>query len=299
MNNRCTNFHLLKKPSEIEILQLLKFIGLQSKVKSIEGYQAILTEIKKYSLPFPVITLKKGEYLFRARAHEKGEEYFNLITELGPRLDNNNIRSFGRANEPFQSIFYCSDSYDVAFFETSVIARKQVPLPIEIITIGRWVLKEDVNVVCLVGDKKLKGLNKTVDRLQEEFSEVFKKIFIKRLKIFSKLMEIFSLEFTKDAQNDPSNYIISCAVANYVYSIERFIITTETEFQPKGILYPSFMHNGGGVNYAFLPELIEEHVLVLDQVIRKKLIKVDETTYKDDNYNTAKFVDYNSGTIFW
>ena len=163
----------MKKLTDNSILELLDFITNNRNDNSFRGYKLILNKLLEYTIPFPTSTLSKGSILLRARVHMKNEDYYRFIRELGHRVDNDRIETFGRANEPTQSIFYCSDNYDVAFFETSMIARHNLALPVEIITIGIWEVKEDIRVACFTADKNTGGLNRTIDGLQNDFENLF------------------------------------------------------------------------------------------------------------------------------
>jgi hypothetical protein len=104
-----------------------------------------------FSIPFAFIVISKGTPLFRLRVHDKFTEnleevLFYEIKEIGHRYDNNRITCFGRANEPLQSIFYCSTERELAFFETSQLSRGKEEKLGEIYTTGKWILQEDIKV---------------------------------------------------------------------------------------------------------------------------------------------------------
>ena len=73
---------------------------------------------------FCKFTLTPGhKFLFRVRCHTKGngEYFFNNLSDLSYRTDYLNIKKFGRCNQPFQSLFYCSDEEMLSFAEKQKI----------------------------------------------------------------------------------------------------------------------------------------------------------------------------------
>jgi hypothetical protein len=59
--------------------------------------------------------------LFRVRCHTErtGDYFFNNLSALSYRTDYFNIKSFGRCNQPFQSLFYGSDDEMLSFAEVA------------------------------------------------------------------------------------------------------------------------------------------------------------------------------------
>src|SRR5659263_696384 len=100
----------MNTPSETEINEFLEFLLKEKSKRTLASYNAIKKAINIYTIPFPTLNISKGTRLYRSRVHQDGEDFFHSINDLSHILDKSKIKSFGRANEPLQSIFYCSDN---------------------------------------------------------------------------------------------------------------------------------------------------------------------------------------------
>jgi hypothetical protein len=286
-------------PSKDEILYFLDFLVKKGSEKTIESYIAIKNALKIYSIPFPSVTLPKGKILYRVRIHKKGENLFENIGDLSHRLDLLNIDTFGRANEPLQSIFYCSDNSTVAFFEVSNISKAGKRPDSEISTIGYWQVQEDIRIGSIPLNGTIRGLNVTADGLQDDFEHLVAKFNQENIDITLKVLNIFSNEFTRNVHNNAFNYLISCAFANYVYDVPGFDTFLKREVIVAGILYPSVIHREEGMNISLKPFVIDEKKLVLVKAVRKVMIKESIDHYRDIALIESKKIDYIDGKIIW
>lgn len=218
LSSNTPNMSTENYPSKDVIYDFLDFLLLKKREKSYDSYISIKNAINNFSIPFPRITLKKGMKLFRGRVHNNNIEYYDKITDIGPQVDFNRITQFGRANEPLQSVFYSADNIYTAFFETSKIARGKSDIDTETMTMGVWVLAEDLQLAHIISNKQVQGLNVTLDGLQNNFEDLIQKFQNPKTELHLKVLDLFSLEFTRDAKEDPSNYMISCAFANYLFT---------------------------------------------------------------------------------
>lgn len=287
------------KPSRNEIIQFLNFIMEEKNKKKLESYISIKNAFMIYAIPFPSITIPKGKIFYRTRIHSKGEDFFENISDISYRSNKYEICTFGRANEPLQSIFYCSDNSDVAFFEVSNICKKGLCPDSEIYTIGIWQLQENIRVACIPINDTIRGLNQTADKLHNAFDEIMSKFNQENIDLPQKVLDVFSKEFTSDVQNNESNYLISCAFANYIYDVSGYDSYLGVNCNADGILYPSVIHREEGMNLALKPRLIDENKLRLVGAIKTVMKKIAVDNYSDVELKQSKQIDYSSGKIIW
>lgn len=100
-----------------------------------DSYTRIKELLDTVSIPLPVVSIPKNTILYRSRPHHN-VEFFQKIDDIKHRTDIEKITNFGRANEPYQSIFYCADDAWIAFVETSTITRDQKFIDKQILTTG-------------------------------------------------------------------------------------------------------------------------------------------------------------------
>ena len=102
------------------------------------SYPFIKNAIREIKVPVPKYVIPKGTILYRGRVHKNGEQFFHRVSDISYIRDCFLIKNFGRANEPCQSIFYCSDNQKTAFNETCTITREDIDKDSELITWGAW-----------------------------------------------------------------------------------------------------------------------------------------------------------------
>lgn len=271
--------------------EFLRLISETNKSNTIASYAHIKNVFERLSIPFPHVTVPKGKLLFRCRAHTKNEGLFTKLNDLTYRGDEFYIKDFGRANEPGQSIFYCSDDPITAFSETSIVTRQNVAVDFEFITTGAWKVKEDFKVGYIPATADIKGLNKTMDGLNDNFESLMDKFKNDDTENHLNVLDFLSQEFLRNAQGDNSNYKISCAFANYIYkaiSFDKIIIG--------GLLYSSTIYNRRGVNLALLPTTADKLELVTAR--KGKMVKTGDSTYHELETVDSKWIT-DKGEIVW
>lgn len=280
--------------SNYEVVEFLQLISKHAKVRNTASYTYIRRTLEMLSIPFPVATVPKGRLLFRSRSHTKGEDFFNKIEDISCRQDLYYIEDFGRANEPSQSIFYCSDSNIVAFSETSVLTRQNTELPSDTVTTGVWEVQEDFQIATIISNHNIKGLNATIDGLDFEFKSLVKLYKNEGTVGHIETLELFSKEFTRYAQGNTSKYIVSCAFANYVYDA-----IGQSGKQVGGIMYSSAIYPNAGMNLAIKPELVFTEKIKLIAVHRGTMSLKDDANYYEEDVIEAKSINREKSAIEW
>lgn len=127
--------------------------------------EQIFNKIRELSfIPFPTAILKNNFYVDRLRMN-KEDKLFTSIDEISYRKDFENIKSYGRANCPTQTIFYGAFESEniklprfVSLIETSEIFRdieKHSNIDKKFYaTLGRWKLKKETEVLEIIFSEK-------------------------------------------------------------------------------------------------------------------------------------------------
>ena len=264
------------------IFELIK--NLKDSDLSKVGFNKLLHIIKQNDIKIPYTTtlLKKGTPIERGRIN-KDCGFFNSEFEISYRTDTGNLKEFGRANKPFQSIFYGAiPSEDIKYprivlFSELVEQFREIPLDnFEItMTIGRWIVKEDFEIsdVCFSSDYfNVENIKRRYDFWVRETkdSEIGQEDYQELLKLFSK-------EFSKTQINNHFDYKLS--------SLYAYIAIYGNKLN--GIGYPSVRTDYLANNVAITPDAVEKY-LDLKEVGRFKFIvekgkpSVSQTHYTDN-----------------
>ncbi|MEA3495864.1 MAG: RES domain-containing protein [Bacteroidota bacterium] len=285
------------------IKDLLSFLVEKKLDNNISSYISIKNALYSFSIPISKVAINQGIPLFRMRVHDEihtnlEEALFHEIKDVGHRLDYNNIKNFGRANEPLQSIFYCSTERETAYFETSSIARFETKNDVEIYTTSRWIIQDDIQVATFPINELNKNRNLIAESLNKKFEESVSKLRGSGTDQYLQLIDLLSLEFARKHHKE-NDYLISCAFANYLY--DKYFVNGETEgkMELDGIIYPSVQWTKKGMNLALKPYLINNKTLLLDQVVCQKMERTGEQHYTQTERIISKSIDYKNGKIIW
>lgn len=265
------------------------------KENSPESYISIKNTFKLFRIPLPVITIPAGSIFYRMRIHREDETeiLFERVSDLGHRVERNRIKNFGRANEPFQSIFYCSDVRQIAFCETSQLFRSSNKKNFEENSLSIWKTTRDINVVCLPKNKDYFG-NNTVNSISENLNAFFKKFDDEDANNLQYFLHRISDEFSENSLDNAFNYLLTCAFANYVFETQMHTMNNDKKIDIDGLTYPSVHWKKKGMNLAIKPELIENKEIELISVTYSKMQLTSEVTYTEILKIVSKSVDYNS-----
>ncbi|MFW6281973.1 MAG: hypothetical protein ACOC1O_04180 [bacterium] len=244
-----------QKKTVMDYNQSLKNINSISKINLYDddAYERILGILNQTILPYFTVKLKANSILYRARRKDHG----NLITtkdELSYRKDTDKILSFGRVNKPFQSMFYASHMPKSAIFESSsLIKENRNDIKKEKLIVGKWLVKEDVELIGIISNKDAIKKNTNLNKLYIESTsqEIFKNHHTKRI------LEYFSREFAKYSNGDSNNYKITTAYYN--------LIINRLKGKVHGIIYPSVGFEYDDINVALSPQSVDDFLL-LNQV---------------------------------
>ena len=267
------------------------------------SYPALKNLFKYVATPFCHFDIIVGhKSLFRSRFNtDKDGEFFYNEQDLTFRYDINNITSFGRCNEPFQSLFYASDNIEISLSETFNKEKLENLSETSYITTGVWKFVKNVMVVPIFEPNNVDIANPSLIEVTnncKNFINGFDAIPQKDLLI--EFLKDTANEFSKPFSMDNNAYLFSAAYSNYLLEA---IDTINPSKQMEGIVYPTCKGilniRSLGLNYAFKPSIIGfGNKIELLSVLRGKLVKVGKTIIAEDVIE-CKHIDRNTGAITW
>ncbi|TKC04358.1 hypothetical protein [Pedobacter frigoris] len=260
---------------------------LKRKLKSIEELNLENTPLSKISniinkelfVPVTVAKIHAGQYVERVRINAVGE-IFKHKQELSYRSDPENIKNYGRANSPGNSIFYgsvksslVSSPRIVALAETEEALQGELKGNRDkklIMTVGKWIVKKDILVSEMVFKRDAINAISEVKMAFDFHSNLIKQnqpsdIAKQSILLLEYFSEVMSKRTTKN-----SDYKISAAFSESILRSPNI----------GGILFQSVQANFEGTNVALKPEIVEdclflEEALMVLVEIRGKRVFLD------------------------
>lgn len=271
-----------------EISNFLNTLKKAKDSRSIESYIYIKNILNTVEFAIPFTKYSKNHRFVRTRVHKEGEDFFTNVSDLSYRKDVQNIKTFGRANEPGQSFFYCSNDDSLSLFETSEIARAQENKQFEYSTNGLWIAKEDLCVVNVLTNDDIRGKHKEIDDLSVDFEKLLANQNDKAAAAVRELYQFISKEFSRFAENDTNHYKITAAFTNYVFDIKDV----------DGIMYPSTIVTNKGFNFVFKQSTVENKLKFI--VANRRKMELDgDKSYKETEMIDSQFSETGKGEIIW
>lgn len=200
----------------------------------------------------------EGSSLIRQRVNEKGKEY-NLISELYyPPA--NCIKNYGRANLPYQSMFYaCCFSLDkddplprmLTLLETSDFFKNKESKGIERATCSRWNIKRRIELITLPFYTHYKKPCSMVKEIQSHWNDAIKSANID--KDAMELVDYMSAEISKDFPDNRGYF----KIANF---LNYLLYVNEKTKNADGVMFPSVKAEGAGLNIVLKKESADEKI---------------------------------------
>jgi len=235
-------------------------------------------------IPFLNKNIEQGE-IDRARINNKIGEIFTSENDISYREDINNIHNYGRANAPFQSMFYGAILTSQIKYPriTSLIETSEIFRDIPknkfadahfMMTLGKWNIKKPLKVVDLVFNKYNIENIQDVKKSNEDAKKIIAENFPDNIDEIELILEFFSDEFAKEDIRSNNDYKISC-----IYS--QMALNQNVD----GIIYPSVRTKAMGYNIALTPLSVNSSL----ELTKASMHKIEKE--KDDtiigNYKIA------------
>ena len=266
-------------------------------------YPALKNLFKYVATPYCHFDILVGHKpLYRTRAHsDKDGEYFYNETDLTFRYDIPNITSFGRCNEPLQSLFYASDNIEISLAEIFNKEKLENLKDVSYVTTGVWNFAKSVIVAPIFEPDNVDITNDSLTNVTNKCKEYIDNFNIVPQKdLLKTFLSIISNEFTKPFSKDTNSYLFSAAYSNFILeAIDRFDPTKRME----GIVYPTCKGIHGirnlGLNYAFKNSIIGfGNKIELEYALRGKIEKVGKVITATDVVRSTS-VNKITGEITW
>lgn len=254
-----------------ELDYFLNLLSTAKNEESIESYIYIKNVLNSIEFPVPFTIYGEGKKIVRSRAHKENEDFLETVDQISYRKDIQNIKNFGRGNEPGQSVFYGADNQTVSFAETSSIVRQNEEKDFEYITTGIWVATENIMVVNLVPNESTIGQHAEFDESGKSFDSLIDSQNDESAFVVRKLLQFLSKEFSTTAKENSNHYKITAAFTNYVF---------DSFDKADGILYPSTIHSTEGFNFALNTEVVDRKMKFY-AAQRIKMQRVGDKKYKE------------------
>jgi len=193
-------------------------------------------------IPILPVTVPFGELLYRARTIPYNQPPYENLCDFTPPAKKYQKNEFGRANKPFQTVFYCSTNMKVATMEVCKDYKNIINPKFEVgwVVIGVWKVidycglllsslynsdqvlnvREDIKSELILFQNKLNNTSDNKQSLPEN-----------TIAVTELLMKFFSDEFSKNNVINHNDYKISTVYADRIFSLPDNIFD--------GIRYPS------------------------------------------------------------
>ena len=264
-----------------------------AKIKSFDlvnvSEEQLFNKIKELTLiPFPTAILRNNFYVDRLRMND-GDRLFYSIEDISYRKDLENIKKYGRANYPNQSIFYGafeSENIKLPRF-VSLIVTSEIFRDIEkngnvdkkfYATLGRWKLKKETEVLEIIFSEEYLKSEENRRAFEYHWNNLKNQLpdYEERFKI---ILEFFTSEFAKKIIPSHEDYRISASYFN---------LSLNSSPNIGGVKYPSVKSDYLGYNLALLPEVLEEN-FELSNVTLLEIDKKGKSTVVDSVNNVIDF----------
>lgn len=254
-----------------------------SKQNTDELYK-VFHSIDERSIPIIRFFLGKDEFVLRQRINEKNKQFESVSDLTYPPYTM--CRSYGRANTPYNSMFYCcwetpkpAALYPriLALLETSTLLKDNVSKGIERSTLSKWIIKKPLELL-MMPFSEYQRPNPMIAKIQETWDKGVKSEKVNEEGL--ELMNYMSKELCREAPDNLSYF----KIANFIYYL---LFINEKTKNVDGIIYPSVPAAGEGFNIVLKPTNVEEK-LQFDMASQMFL-------YKDGNDSYFKIMNRSIG----
>lgn len=204
-----------------------------------------------------VVIYHKGKSVMRARANEN-DIRFSKKQDFSFKPQEFN-KTYQRASTPNQTMFYATAIPDkiepgeldnmrlIGVAETIPMLRDKQKSGYQKISFGRWIVKEDLNLLAIIHKDSYYSESSFTKELVEAFNEASKKVPKELIEKSLAIQTYLADEFSKAEINGDYDYMISAIFSEII-----------TKAGYDGIFYPSVRVAGKGFNIAITPEATEK-----------------------------------------
>jgi len=211
---------------------------------------------KHGNIPIILSKVPTNFSIFRCRKCINVGDVFHFEKDISYRTDLKNIKTFGRANLPHESIFYGSinsEAIDKPYF-TSIIETSQLCRDkkngIEFFTIGIWTTNKEIEVASVIPDTNInKNTKDNYITIEKQKQFMIQNSFNDEQFMF---YDLIGKEFVKQIDNKKHHeYALSANFTSYIFS-------SLAEIQ--GLIFPSVQTEYKGYNIALKPNVVDAYL---------------------------------------
>ncbi len=244
------------------------------------------------TLPISSALMKEGHTIERGRIHSI-DEILTCEKDLTYRTDFENIKKFGRANMPGQSLFYGAfRSSDIEYprlvnlMELSEVLRNNEGIDSEFrLTVGRWRIKKEFEVAELVFNEKYLE-NSDIKSKIDYHENLLMEQFPDKQAEAQALMRFFTDEFAKKEITSHFDYMISCAYTD--------LVMHNSERRMAGVAYPSVRADYKAFNVALAPHIVDSCLELEMAAMFRVITQKDKHNYLITEAMSKNFGIYNT-----
>lgn len=236
---------------------------------------------------------EKTNVVFRSRTNPHFDEKFEKLADIS-YPPSKILNSFGRINEPYQSMFYGSENRPTSYLELveNWVESHNIGDSLSV-TIGMWELQRDLKVFLIPKPDIDERISDGDHHYGSVYDEKMKKFAAIEKAYSDVIFRYLSSKFAKPAKNDVKTYMITTAFSNLMFS-KNFI---------DGVLYPSVPFQGQGYNLVLRPNLIDDSSIKLFYVtcdtFQISLAPSGKKHFKQTNSASAKSINAENGKFNW
>jgi hypothetical protein len=193
-------------------------------------------------IPMFPVTIPYGTLLYRARTIPYNQPPYDKLADFKPPGKQYQKNEFGRANKPFQTVFYCSTEMKVAAMEVCKDYKNVQNPQFEVgwVVIGVWKVIDYCGLflsnLCFSDEVLLnrKDIQTELSHYQKQMKQNSKKNPLpdNTIKVTELLINFFSEEFSKNNIKNHNDYKLSTVYADRMFSNKNVNIFD-------GLRYPS------------------------------------------------------------
>jgi hypothetical protein len=204
------------------------------------------------------------------RARSNFDEIFQHEHQISYNATNSSFIKAGRFNRPMEPLFYGGlkvDNPDTDYIlacsleSCKELIDQNTPPAIQDMTVGRWRVKNRFPVVNLCfSDSHLQG-NQMLKTATDKFLFEIERYFTSEAQDFVANFWRFFSELSCSINIDNAYYILNALF----FSLMQYYLNSYGQVPP-GVIYPSAMSEGKGLNIALIPPAVDE-LLQLEKVM--------------------------------
>ncbi|GHB24501.1 hypothetical protein [Mongoliitalea lutea] len=241
-------------------IYLPKAVKILSRLDLTRNYEEVIRSVFDHvkNVGTMVVTYNAGKGILRARPMGDGEPRFSTVSDFSFKPQHLN-REFQRASTPRRTMFYGSTVREglkpgeidtprlITLAESMPWIRDKTVSGIKKIAYGKWITQEPLELLAIANNKGFHGVNSFSEEVYQAFLNNLNAHSLEYRNAILSFYDYMALEFSKEIKNS-LDYQVSAIFSDMMCNHANI----------DGILYPSFMMEGQGLNIAIKPESMKK-----------------------------------------